>query len=92
MRDYNAIASGLGEQQYAPELFPEPTTGDKVASVDHLRKDARAKIAAAVKMRDMRIAEHWRQELDRLTRLRAAVLQGSQMDMLSTAEQGAPLL
>lgn len=87
-RDYNAIASGLGEQQYAPELFPTPTTGDKVASVDHLRKDARAKIAAAVKMRDLRVAEHWRQELQRLTRLRADVVAGSQVDMFSpTTEQ-----
>lgn len=73
-------------------LFPEPSTADQVASVDHLRKDARAKIAAAAKMHDMRVVEHWRGEMERLTRLRAAVLASSQMDMLATAEQGGPLL
>jgi hypothetical protein len=59
-------------------LFPEPSTTDKVASVDHLRADARAKIEAAAKMNDVRIAEHWRQELDRLTRIRAATINNSQ--------------
>ena len=73
-------------------LFPTPSTQDQVASVDHLRKDARAKIAAAVRMHDMRVVEHWRQELDRLTRLRAAVLAGSQMDMLSTTENIGSLI
>lgn len=73
-------------------LFPTPSTQDQVASVDHLRTDARAKIAAAVKMHDARIAEHWRLELDRLTRLRAAVVADSQMDMLTTAEQRGSLI
>lgn len=70
----------------AGSLFPEPSTADQVASVDHLRKDARAKIAAAHKMHDARAVEYWRGELERLTRLRATVVNASQMDMLQPQE------
>lgn len=67
------------------ELFPEPSTADKVASVDHLRKDARLKIHLAARARDLEAANFWRLELERLTRLRAAVVNGSQMDLLGGA-------
>lgn len=69
-------------------LFPEPSTADQVASVDHLRRDARAKITAANKMNDVRVAEHWRAELDRLTRIRSATIQSSQIDMLASPAEG----
>lgn len=73
-------------------LFPEPSTSEKIASVDHLRKQAKRKIRTAAIACDYEATNYWRGELDRLTRLRAAVVAGSQMDMLPTAEQGGPLL
>lgn len=66
-------------------LFPEPTTADQIASVDYLRKDARQKIHLAAKARDLEAANYWRRELERLTKLRAAVVNRSQLDFTAAA-------
>ena len=59
-------------------LFPEPSTAEKVASVDKLRADAREKVMAASRMNDQRIRDYWLAEWQRLDRVRCQVINGSQ--------------
>ncbi len=65
----------------AVSLFPEPTTAEKIASVDKLRQDAREKVMAASRMNDQRIRDYWLAEWQRLDRLRCAVVNSSQQEL-----------
>lgn len=62
-------------------LFPEPTTADKVASVDKLRREAREKVMAANRMNDQRIRDYWIAEWQRLDRVRCSVINQSQQEL-----------
>ncbi len=68
-------------------LFPEPTTADQIASVDHLRKDAAAKMQAASRAMDRRAVAYWLAEAERLDRVRSSVVNASQIDMLQPQER-----
>ncbi len=62
-------------------LFPEPSTADKLASVDHLRRDAQDKAHTARRARDPEAANFWLNEMVRLDRIRQNVLQSSQQEL-----------
>lgn len=62
-------------------LFPEPSVADQVASVDHLRKDAKEKIKMAARARDQRAVEYWAAEAERLKRLRGQVVNAAQVSL-----------
>lgn len=66
-----------------PSLFPEPTTAEKVASVEHLLRDAQNKAHTARRARDQDAANYWLGEMVRLQRLRSDVIGASQIDMLA---------
>jgi len=59
-------------------LFPEPTVTDQVASVDHLRREAKEKVKLAARARDQRAVDYWHAEAERLRRLRSQVVSGAQ--------------
>ena len=63
-------------------LFPEPSTAEKVASVDKLRQEAREKVAIADRARDERARFYWAQEAERLTKLRGNVINQSQVELM----------
>lgn len=62
-------------------LFPEPSTAEKVASVDKLRREAQDKAHTARRARDQNAANYWLNEMVRLTRLRSNVINGTQQEM-----------